>query len=149
MYNRIQEVMCMSISVIPYLSFEGDCEDAIHLYTGIFGGEILFLSHWSKLNTSDPEKFGKIMHVEFLAGDTHMSGGDSYDCKGNHSNIKLMVHLDDPKHAADTCGLLSQGGRVVSPLLPHPVPDDGGMGAIVEDRFGYRWIITCPNPEKR
>jgi predicted 3-demethylubiquinone-9 3-methyltransferase (glyoxalase superfamily) len=58
----------MSLSVIPYLSFEGDCEEAIRLYMEIFGGKTLYLSRWSELN---------------------------------------------------------------------------------EDPFGYRWIITCPNPDKR
>jgi len=139
----------MSISVIPYLSFEGDCEEAIRLYMEIFGGEIFFLSRWSELNTQDPERFGKVMHVEFRAGDTHMSAADSYDRKGPSANIKLMVHMDDPQKAYATCGQFSRGGRVISPLQPHPAPDDGGMGAIIEDRFGYFWIVTCPNPDKR
>jgi len=139
----------MSISVIPYLSFEGDCEEAIHLYMEIFEGKILYLSRWSELNTKDPSRFGKVMHVEFLVGDTHMSAADSFDRKKTAVSIKLMVHMDDPQKAADTCGLLSNGGSVISKLQPHPAPDDGGMGAIIEDRFGYYWIITCPNPDKQ
>jgi len=139
----------MSISVIPYLSFEGDCEEAIHLYMEIFEGKILYLSRWSELNTKDPSRFGKVMHVEFLVGDTHMSAADSFDRKGTAVSIKLMVHMDDPQKAADTCGLLSRDGSVISPLAPHPAPDDGGMGALIEDRFGYCWIITCPNPDKQ
>lgn len=37
---------------------------------------------------------------------------------------------------------------VISPLQPHPEPDDGGCGSVTRDRFGYTWIITCPNPDK-
>ena len=139
----------MSVSVIPYLSFDGDCEEAIRLYTEIFGGEILYLSRWSELSAKDPTQIGKVMHVEFLVGETHMSAGDSFDRKGTDASIKLMVNMDDPQKATDTCGPLSEGGSVISPLAPHPAPDDGGMGAVLEDRFGYRWIITCPNPDKR
>lgn len=139
----------MCISVIPYLRFDGDCDEAIHLYMEIFGGKILYLSRWSGLNTEDPARYGKVMHVEFLAGETRMSAADSFDYKGNAGSIKLMVHMDDPQKAADTCALLSRGGSVISPLTPHPVPDDGGMGAMIEDRYGYHWIITCPNPDKR
>ncbi|HHT77557.1 MAG TPA: hypothetical protein GXZ67_06720 [Clostridiaceae bacterium] len=139
----------MSVSVIPYLSFEGNCEEAVRLYAEIFGGKTLYLSRWSELSAKYPAQVGKIMHVEFLVGNTRMGAGDSFDRKGTHANIKLMVHMDDPQKAADTCGLLSQGGCEISPLQPHPAPDDGGMGALIEDRFGYRWIITCPNPDKR
>jgi PhnB protein len=139
----------MSITVIPYLNFAGNCEEAIRLYMEIFEGKILYLSRWSELNTKDPSRFGKVMHVEFLVGETHMSAADSFDRKGTSGSIKLMVHMDDPQKAADTCGLLSKGGSVISPLAPHPAPDDGGMGALIEDSFGYRWIITCPNPDKR
>ena len=62
-----------------------------------------------------------------------MSAGDSFDRKGTRANIKLMVHMDDPQNAADTCGLLSRDGSVISPLRPHPAPDNGGMGALIED----------------
>lgn len=44
---------------------------------------------------------------------------------------------------------MKEEGEVISPLEPHPAPDDGGMGAIVKDKFGYDWIITCPNPDKK
>lgn len=139
----------MSISVIPYLNFNGDCEEAISLYMEIFGGEIFYLSRWSELNTQDSNRFGKVLHVEFRVGDTHMSAADSYNREGLSGNIKLMVHMDDPPKASATCELLSRGGSEISPLAPHPAPDDGGMGALIEDRFGYSWIITCPNPDKQ
>ena len=64
------------IEVIPYLSFKGDCEDALHKYFLAFGGEILFLSRWSEENCETPEQIGKVMHVEFTLGGTHMSGGE-------------------------------------------------------------------------
>ncbi|NLD79490.1 MAG: hypothetical protein GX641_04120 [Mollicutes bacterium] len=134
----------MSISVVPYLNFNGDCEEAIQLYMEIFGGETFYLSRWSELNTADPERFGKVMHVEFRVGDTHMSAADSINRKETDTSINLMVHLDDPRKATGMCDLLSRGGSVISPLAPHPAPDDGGMGALIEDRFGYSWIITCP-----
>jgi hypothetical protein len=34
----------MGLSVIPYLSFDGNCEEAINTYMKIFGGEIFYLS---------------------------------------------------------------------------------------------------------
>ena len=137
------------IEVIPYLSFKGDCEDALHKYFLAFGGEILFLSRWSEENCETPEQIGKVMHVEFTLGGTRMSGGDSFDTREVNTDIKLMVHMDTQTEALHTISILAEDGTVVAPLRPHPAPDDGGCGSIIKDRFGFTWIITCPNPAKQ
>ena len=136
------------IEVIPYLSFKGDCEDALHKYFLAFGGEILFLSRWSEENCETPEQIGKVMHVEFTLGGTHMSGGDSFDTGEVNTDIKLMIHMDTQTKARHTISILAEGGTVVAPLQPHPAPDDDGCGSIIKDRFGFTWISTCPNPAK-
>lgn len=136
------------IEVIPYLSFKGDCENALHIYFQAFGGEILFLSRWSEENYETPEQIGKVMHVEFTLGGTRMSGGDSFDTREVNTDIKLMVHMDTQTEALHTISILAEDGTVVAPLRPHPAPDDGGCGSIIKDRFGFTWIITCPNPAK-
>ena len=53
------------------------------------------------------------------------------------------------EEALHTMSVLAEGGTVLSPLEPHPEPDDAGCGSIAKDRFGYTWIITCPNPAKQ
>ena len=52
------------------------------------------------------------------------------------------------EQAKRAIAFLLEGGEAISPLRPHPVPDDGGCGSVTKDRFGYTWIITCPNPDK-
>lgn len=104
------------IEVIPYLSFNGNCEEALKTYIEAFGGEIYGMSRWSEDTFKvTPEQIGKVMHVEFSLGNTRMA----------------------------------EGGTVLSPLKPHPKPDDGGCGSAIKDRFGYTWFITCPNPAKQ
>ncbi|MCM1024995.1 MAG: VOC family protein [Roseburia sp.] len=138
------------IEVIPYLSFKGNCEEAINMYIKAFGGEIYFLSRWSE-NTYDmtPEQIGKIMHVEFAIGNTRMAAGDTFDRAEVNTDVKLMIHMDSEEEALQAVSLLAEGGTVLSPLRPHPEPDDSGCGSVTKDRFGYTWIITCPNPAKR
>lgn len=96
--------MNKKIEVIPYLSFKGNCEEAVSVYINAFGGEIIGMSHWTEKNYETPAQIGKVMHVEFNLGSTRMAGGDSVD---------------------------------------------GGCGSLIKDRFGYTWIITCPNPAKQ
>ncbi len=134
------------ISVIPYLSFKGNCEEAVHTYINAFGGEILYISRWDE-NSFDmtPEQIGKVMHVEFTIGGSRMAAGDCYDCNDVNTDIKLMIHMDSEEEARHTISVLVEGGTVLSPLSPHPEPDDDSCGSVIKDCFGFTWIITCPN----
>lgn len=137
------------IEVVPYLSFQGDCEEALHTYLDAFGGEIWFLSRWSESAGDVPsEQIGKVMHAEFRLGSTHMAAGDTFDGAGINTDIKLMIHMDSEAEALHTISVLAEGGRILSPLAPHPKPDDSDCGSVTRDRFGFTWIITCPNPAK-
>ena len=139
-----------SITVIPYLSFKGNCEEALNTYIEAFGGEIYYLSRWSeKTFENTPEQIGKVMHAEFALGNTRMAGGDTFDNENVNTALKLMIHMDSKEDATHTISVLSKGGTIISPLKPHPEPDDAGCGSITKDRFGYTWIITCPNPDKQ
>ena len=140
----------MGTEIIPYLEFHGDCEEAVNRYINLFGGEILFLSRWSEDNSPGaPERAGMIMHMEFTLGRTRLSAADVPDSPEGDRKPKLMVHLDAKEEALRLVSLLAEGGTRLSPLQPHPAPDDGGCGSITEDRFGCVWIITCPNPDRR
>ncbi len=135
------------IEVIPYLAFRGNCEEAIHTYIEAFGGEIYWISHWSE-DTYDmtPEQIGKVMHVEFALGNTRMAAGDIVDSTEINTDIKLMIHADSKEEALRIISVLAEGGTVLQSLQPHP--DDSGYGSITKDRFGFTWIITCPNSVK-
>ena len=68
------------------------------------------------------------------------------------SNIQIIPYLafkGNYEEALHTVSVLAEGGTIVSPLQPHPEPDDAGGGSITKDRFGYTWIITCLNSEKK
>lgn len=141
--------MNRQITIIPHLSFSGNCEEAIHAYINAFGGEVFFLSRWSE-TTFDvtQDQIGKVMHAEFAVGSTRMAASDAFVSRESSCPVKLMVHMDNPTDALQAVSVLAQDGTLVSPLKPHPAPDDGGCGAVIRDRFGYTWIITCPNPDK-
>lgn len=138
------------IEIIPYLEFKGNCEEALHAYIEAFGGEILYMSRWSEHTPGvTPEQIGKVLHAGFILGNTHMSAGDDLVYSEVKSGIRLMIHMDSKEEALHTVSVLAEGGTVLSPLQPHPEPDDGGCGSVTKDRFGFTWIITCPNPDKQ
>lgn len=137
-----------TVTVIPYLSFAGDCEEAINTYISAFGGEIYYISRWSAESCRKPEQIGKVMHAEFSVGGTGMAAGDSFESESAESSVKLMTHMASKDEALNAVALLADRGELLAPLAPHPAPDDDSCGAMVRDRFGYRWIFTCPNPDK-
>lgn len=139
----------MSNSIITYLSFNGDCQAAVRSYIEAFGGQFLFLSRWDADNCEKEAQIGKVMHTEFLLVDTRMAAGDTLEGDVPNRSVKLMIHTESEADARRGIEILSDGGIILSDLSPHPAPDDSGMGAIITDRFGYTWIITCPNPNKQ
>lgn len=139
--------MSKHVMVIPYLSFSGNCEEALNAYIAAFGGEIFYLSRWAAETCEKPEQIGKVMHVEFCIGSTRMAAGDNGAAP--NGAVKLMIHMVSKDEALHAISILAEGGTLLSPLKPHPAPDDGGCGALIRDRFGYTWIVTCPNPDKQ
>lgn len=48
------------VTVIPYLSFNSCCEEAMNTYIQAFGGEVYYLSRWTEETCGgNPEKIGK------------------------------------------------------------------------------------------
>ncbi|MBR6524360.1 MAG: VOC family protein [Clostridia bacterium] len=138
------------ITVIPHLSFNGQCEEAVNAYIRAFGGEIHYLSRWTEQTATHSQQAGKVMHVAFSVGVTPMAGSDNFLFRQESADaVRLMIHMDDMEKAKRAIAVLAEGGEVLSPLKPHPVPDDAGCGSVTRDRFGYVWIITCPNPDKQ
>ena len=139
----------MPVTIIPHLTFRGNCEGALQTYQPAFGGEVLYMSRWTEATCETPEQAGKVMHAEFCLGATRMAASDNFSAAAPGDAVKLMIHMENMEEARRAVALLAEGGEVISPLKPHPAPDDGGCGSVTRDRFGYTWIITCPNPDKR
>ena len=72
------------LTIIPHLSFRGNCEEAISAYIATFGGEVYYLSRWSE-STFDvpPEQIGKVMHAEFRLGSTRLAASDGFTGSGD------------------------------------------------------------------
>lgn len=130
--------------IMPYLTFGGDCEQALALYASAFGGKIESLSRYT-METGGPALDGKVMHA-YVSFDSRggLSAGDVDGAISPGSAMKLLVHCDTAQDAMRILDKLAVGGHIISRLTPHPPPDDDGMGALVCDQYGYTWILTAP-----
>ena len=126
--------------VMPYLHFNGDCEEAFRFYAEAFGGEVTSLSRFG----NDPAK--KVMHAMVMLTETGaVSGSDQSEEQGPVEivNQEILMFLPSREKVERVLARLCEGGKVISAFKPFPPPDDQGGGAVVADRYGYTWILSA------
>lgn len=120
----------------PYLSFNGNCEEAFNFYAYAFGGKITALS---RLN-NDPNN--PIMHATVMLTEDggSVSGADT-DEPIRIAGMSILVLFPSREKIDEIVLKLSDGGTLVHGFMPHPPPDDNGGGAEVLDKYGYTWFL--------
>ena len=130
--------------LMPYLSFNGDCEEALGLYADAFSGKIEYMSRWA-LPVCAPALEGKVMHAHVTFGETGaINAGDTEEPVVFGNAISLIVHFETEARANGVAAKLAAGGTLVQDFTPNPPPDDGSMCGVICDKFGYTWILVCP-----
>lgn len=134
--------------LMPYLHFQGNCEEAFQFYASVFGGKIEGFSRFSP-ETGTPKLLGKIMHgTVSLGGDRgFLSGSDQEEPVSASHAMELLFHCADAEEARILLSKFAEKGTLHNDFSPHPPPDDSGMGAIVTDPYGYTWIFSAPNDQ--
>ena len=65
------------IELMPYLQFQGNCEEALHFYKDILDGQIEIISRYDNPAMNAPEDFkNKILHARFHFGNTQLFASD-------------------------------------------------------------------------
>jgi PhnB protein len=131
----------------PYLSFNGECEEAFRLYERCLGGKLggIFRYEGSPMGDSVPKEWGqKVMHGSITIDDQVLMGADDApDRYQAPKGFSLALHLDDRARAERIFQELAEGGRVIVPLEKMFWAALFGM---VVDRFGIPWAINCGEP---
>ncbi len=121
--------------IVPYLYFNGNCEEAFTFYAEAFDGKLKYLS---RLN-SDPNN--KVMHATVQLTETGCVSGADQEESVPISGMAILVHLPSRERVETVLDRLSVGGAILSQFQPHPPPDDAGGGAAVQDKYGYTWFL--------
>ncbi len=130
---------------IPYLSFDGNCADAMRFYERVFDGDMKTIMSFgeSPMAAQSPrEAHHRIMHA-FLA---FKDGGSLYagDCPLSmpyDGKKQTMMTLSYPTigEATKIFNALADGGQITMPLAPSFWAKTFGM---VTDRFGVSWAVN-------
>jgi PhnB protein len=128
----------------PYLSFDGNCQEAFAFYHQCLGGEIEAMIAHAGTPAEEhvpPEWKDKIMHARLNLGDGVLMGGDAppgmyQPPKG----ISVALQIKDPAQADKIYAALSEGGSITMPIGE---TFWAVRFAMFVDRFGIPWMINC------
>jgi PhnB protein len=142
-------------AINPYLTYNGNCEEAFQFYKTIFGGEFQFIGRFSEMPPTDgktcpPEDNDKIMHVSLPIGEgTILMGSDcpsSYGAVIAGTNFAVSVNANSREEADRIFKGLSEGGNITMPMENTFWGAYFGMWV---DKFGINWMMNFDeNPQK-
>ena len=90
----------MILNSFPYLSFDGNCEEALNFYKGILNGRIEIVTRYDNPAMNAPDAYkNKILHARFYFGNQSIFASDVMPGKsGNHclpERLRLSLGLTD------------------------------------------------------
>ncbi|MCC8132832.1 MAG: VOC family protein [Tannerellaceae bacterium] len=133
------------IQVDPYLSFNGNCEEAFTWYKGIFQTEFNSFVRYKEM-TEGPlmpeQKQNKIIYISMPISDyVYLTGADTTPEMPVQmgENMVLTLTLTDEDQMRQIFLNLAEGGEILMPLQQTFWADLYGM---IQDKFGIRWRIN-------
>lgn len=135
------------LTIHPYLTFDGNAEEAFNYYKAIFGGAFVNLSRFKELPADSPkipaEFAEKILHIALTIDEqTILMGSDMFPGanvalqRGN--NFSISISTSSENEARTIFEKLAADGAITMPL---DVQFWGDLFGMVTDTFGISWMI--------
>ncbi|HMJ09245.1 MAG TPA: VOC family protein, partial [Pyrinomonadaceae bacterium] len=127
------------IGVKPYISFPGNCEEAMNYYADSMGGQILGMQRYGDVPNGgggDGGNADKLMHCVLKIGDTFIMAADNCSTEqptAMGDNISLALGLDSVDDAETIFSKMSDGGTVTMPMQETFWASRFGM---LKDKYG-------------
>lgn len=136
-------------SVNPYLTFDGNCEEAFNFYRSVFKVEIPYMGRFGEMPQGDDsmkvpdEEANRVMHVSLQVGDTVIMGSDKSSAHGPAhnigNNITINLNTDSKEQADEYYNGLAEGGQ---PSMPMNETFWGSYFGMLTDKFGIQWMVS-------
>ena len=113
-------------TINPYLTFNGNCEEAFNFYRSVFGGDFPYVGKFKDMPenpdypVSESEK-EKIMHISLpISSETVLMGSDTSESFGKATeagnNFSISVNCNSIEEVTRIYQELSEGGIIKMPL---------------------------------
>jgi len=133
------------MKIDPYLTFPGTCEQAMHFYAQVLGGQIVMLTRFANTPGCEGLPPDGIMHARLVIGDQVLMASDNHPAHP-YDGIKgcsISINVDTVEEAHRVFNALSAGGKPIMPLDETFWAQRFGMFI---DRFGVPWMVNCARP---
>lgn len=104
----------------PYLSFDGQCAEALKFYQQVLGGEIAAMMTYGETPAAEHAPPGfkdKIIHGRLVFGDNVLMASDApSERSGPIAGIEIALNIDDPTEAERVFHALAAGGTIKMPI---------------------------------
>jgi PhnB protein len=128
----------------PYLSCNGQCEEAFKVYEKCLSGKITFSMAYQGPGVAKhvPAEWGKkILHTTLDVNGELLQGGDSPPGQDQKpQGIAVTLGIKDPAEAERIFRALAEKGEIRMPMQATFWAQKFGMLA---DRFGIPWMVNC------
>lgn len=131
------------MQIIAYLTFSGNCREAMSFYQKCLGGELYFQTVGdSPLSDKMPKKMKDcIVHSVLTCGDIALMASDMTSDSGliRGNSISLSIHCKNEDEVHYLYAKLSAGGK-----QNHPVAKSfwGSLFGTLTDKYNNQWILT-------
>lgn len=125
-----------------YLTFNGNCREAMTFYAGCLGGELnLQTIGESPLADKMPAKMKDcILHSTLTNGTIMIMASDMVGDKGliKGNSVSLMLNCSSEAEIRDYYSKLSEGGEPTHPL---EISFWGALFGDLTDKYGNQWLL--------
>jgi PhnB protein len=132
------------MQLIPYLTFNGQCEAAFKFYEQCLGGTIVTMMPYvgTPAENSVPAPCrNRILHATLMVGDEVLMGSDGPpDRYEKTQGFSVALQIKNPADAERIFHALAENGTVQMPLQQTFWAVLFGM---LVDRFGIPWLVNC------
>jgi len=126
----------------PYLTFDGNCREAMSFYKESLNGELDIMPfEGSPVDVPENHK-QKVMHATLRFGNAVLMASDSMPgqtiSSGNSVHLSIAAHnLEEAQSFFEN---LSKGGKII---MPFKKTFWGAKFGILSDKFGINWMVNC------
>ena len=136
------------MNIIPYMNFDGNCEQALKRYVEIFNGEIVYLQRYKDAPDMgiSGENLELILYAQLKINDQLLYCSDIFPGTPStkESRIYLNLTMTELDEAIRIFDALSLNGDITSAFEKQFWGDT--FGSLI-DEFGIPWSMNC-NEEK-
>lgn len=132
----------MNTKLNPYISFQGNAQEAMEFYKTVFGGKLELTTYKEGGMSQNQADAEQVMHGMLVTDNgITLMGSDKPDGMEDRSgtNISISLSGDNETELSGYYNKLVDGGVADQPLEKAPWGDTFGM---CTDKFGTLWMVN-------